>query len=162
MPSWSNHKKSCKLINEDQAERERDRIASLERQLSVKDEQLAAKDRQLATQAQQIKLFEQLFVESFIDIKEENQQIRKRKQPPKRLHRTEPERRKIAKRQQWLCAGKECPAATHGQELEEYDVDHIVPLSLGGTEELDNLQALCPSCHRKKTDRERLLCPTST
>lgn len=30
-------------------------------------------------------------------------------------------------------------------------VDHIIPLSRGGTNHLDNLQSLCVSCHSKKT-----------
>ena len=47
--------------------------------------------------------------------------------------------------------------AARGEELKEYDIDHIIPLSLGGSEEDGNLQALCPGCHRKKTDQERLL-----
>lgn len=34
------------------------------------------------------------------------------------------------------------------------DVDHIVPRAQGGADELDNLQALCHSCHSRKTNRE--------
>ena len=30
-------------------------------------------------------------------------------------------------------------------------VDHIVPRAEGGTDDEDNLQALCPSCHARKT-----------
>ncbi len=33
-------------------------------------------------------------------------------------------------------------------------VDHIVPLSSGGGNDLANLQTLCASCHSIKTDRE--------
>lgn len=33
------------------------------------------------------------------------------------------------------------------------DVDHIVPRSRGGTDDEDNLQALCHSCHSRKTRR---------
>ena len=29
-------------------------------------------------------------------------------------------------------------------ELEEYDVDHVVPVWKGGLDDLENLQALCP------------------
>ncbi|MGA4020423.1 HNH endonuclease [Ralstonia nicotianae] len=32
----------------------------------------------------------------------------------------------------------------------KYDVDHIVPLALGGANGKENLQILCPSCNRKK------------
>lgn len=34
------------------------------------------------------------------------------------------------------------------------DVDHIRPVSLGGSWSLDNLQSLCGSCHMVKTMRE--------
>lgn len=33
-------------------------------------------------------------------------------------------------------------------------VDHVVPRSKGGDDSEDNLQALCASCHSKKTRRE--------
>ena len=32
-----------------------------------------------------------------------------------------------------------------------WDIDHILPLALGGTKEPDNLQILCRPCHRAKT-----------
>lgn len=38
-----------------------------------------------------------------------------------------------------------------GEVVPATDVDHIVPRSAGGTDELDNLQALCHQCHSKKT-----------
>ncbi len=31
------------------------------------------------------------------------------------------------------------------------DVDHIIPIVEGGTNEIINLQMLCRSCHTKKT-----------
>ena len=34
------------------------------------------------------------------------------------------------------------------------EVDHIVPLHKGGTDERSNLQALCPDCHEAKTRAE--------
>lgn len=34
------------------------------------------------------------------------------------------------------------------------EVDHIVPLSVGGTDDEDNLQSLCHSCHSRKTVKE--------
>lgn len=35
------------------------------------------------------------------------------------------------------------------------EVDHITPVSQGGTHDLDNLQLLCRRCHKAKTNRER-------
>lgn len=36
------------------------------------------------------------------------------------------------------------------------EVDHIVPKSQGGTDEWGNLQALCKSCHSRKTARQKV------
>lgn len=56
----------------------------------------------------------------------------------------------VAARQQWRC--KIC-----GRVLDEtYEVDHIIPLYKGGTNDIDNLMALDPICHRKKTNADRL------
>ena len=41
------------------------------------------------------------------------------------------------------------------KELSEYfDIDHIIGLQFGGTDEEDNLQALCCECHSKKSIAE--------
>jgi 5-methylcytosine-specific restriction enzyme A len=42
-----------------------------------------------------------------------------------------------------------------GTEQASDHVDHLVPLSKGGTHDRDNLQRLCRSCHSRKTLRER-------
>lgn len=34
------------------------------------------------------------------------------------------------------------------------EVDHIRPRSMGGTDDLDNLQPLCKPCHSRKTLKE--------
>ena len=89
----------------------------------------------------------------FVELKEEVKQLRKRKAAPSRISRSEPQRRKIAQRQNWKCASTSCNLEG---ELEAYDLDHIIPLWKGGEDTDDNLQALCPACHRRKTDLERL------
>ena len=57
-------------------------------------------------------------------------------------------KKKVGADQKWNC--------NHCQELldETYEVDHIHPRHLGGTDDPQNLQALCPHCHRKKTFSE--------
>lgn len=59
-------------------------------------------------------------------------------------------RQQVIKRDNYLC--QECLKAgifTSGAE-----VDHIVPISKGGTDNLDNLQLLCKRCHAQKTYKE--------
>ena len=53
----------------------------------------------------------------------------------------------------WISAGGRCQ--TPGCEFRHnLQIDHIKPFSYGGSHELDNLQLLCPNCHRSKTLRE--------
>jgi len=59
-------------------------------------------------------------------------------------------KKKIAANQQWRCAG--CSRMLD----ETYEVDHVVALDYGGTNDPSNLRALCPHCHRKKTVDERI------
>jgi 5-methylcytosine-specific restriction protein A len=42
----------------------------------------------------------------------------------------------------------------HGVVRVATEVDHIIPLSKGGTHATDNLQPLCKTCHSRKTRRE--------
>lgn len=42
----------------------------------------------------------------------------------------------------------------HGGIVPANEVDHIVPLSQGGSNSFDNLQSLCKTCHSIKTARE--------
>lgn len=41
----------------------------------------------------------------------------------------------------------------HCSSSENLEVDHIRPVSLGGTNDRENLQALCGTCNRKKLNR---------
>ena len=49
-----------------------------------------------------------------------------------------------------LCAV--CEA--HGRLAQATELDHIVPLYQGGTDQRDNLQGLCAECHRARTQKE--------
>jgi len=36
---------------------------------------------------------------------------------------------------------------------EKFEIDHIIPLSRGGSHEVDNLTIACPSCNRQKSNK---------
>jgi 5-methylcytosine-specific restriction endonuclease McrA len=55
----------------------------------------------------------------------------------------------VAAGQHWRC--NRCNALL----ASSYQVDHIVPLHKGGSNDVANLQALCEECHADKTARER-------
>ena len=62
---------------------------------------------------------------------------------------SENQKKVVAYRQKYQCAGCDCLLPP------SYQVDHIKPLALGGTNGLTNLQALCTRCHTSKTRRQR-------
>lgn len=75
-------------------------------------------------------------------------------QPPqqRRFKRSVSESKKkiVAARQHWKCAN--C-----NNELSfTFEVDHIKRLDRGGSNDLSNLAAICPNCHREKTVYENL------
>lgn len=74
------------------------------------------------------------------------------------------QKRLVAAAQQYRCVGVIC----QGQKLlpgAEWELDHVIPLWQGGTNDFQpqfdgkvkgNLQMLCASCHRRKTNMERM------
>ena len=62
---------------------------------------------------------------------------------------SEREKKVVAYRQEYRCAACDCLLPPG------YQVDHITPLALGGTNGLSNLQALCMRCHTRKTRSQR-------
>lgn len=59
-------------------------------------------------------------------------------------------KKKVAASQGWKCG-------TCQKLLDEtYEVDHKIALFQGGSNDMHNLLALCPQCHRTKTVDERL------
>ena len=59
----------------------------------------------------------------------------------------------VAANQQWRC--NICKTMLE----ETFETDHIIPLMNGGTNEQNNLQSLCPNCHRKKSLHEKQVKP---
>ena len=75
------------------------------------------------------------------------------KNPKPKKHKrnvSESKKKFIASNQKWKCA--------HCQNLLDntYEVDHVVALYKGGSNELNNLEALCRNCHGKKTFMEKM------
>jgi 5-methylcytosine-specific restriction endonuclease McrA len=63
---------------------------------------------------------------------------------------SETKKKFVASQQGWKC--KDC-----GQQLNAwYEVDHVIRLEYGGSNETDNLVALCRECHGKKTAMENM------
>lgn len=52
--------------------------------------------------------------------------------------------------------GYVCQIHDPGCTVNATEVDHTIPRYLGGTDDMDNLQAVCHSCHWTKTRREGL------
>lgn len=51
-----------------------------------------------------------------------------------------------------------CDACHDPLEAVTAEIDHVVPVAVGGTDDRENLHALCPNCHARKTrseDRQR-------
>jgi len=62
----------------------------------------------------------------------------------------------VAGRQRYTCAtipNYTCPMRGRPFDESGYDIDHIKELRHGGSNDIANLQALCPACHRVKTTR---------
>ena len=137
MSCWSTHKKNCKQVT---ATGDKERIASLERQLATKDEQLATKDEQINE-----------LMKRLIEVHTPPPVGPGATKGTKRKKMTEPQRRKIALRQNFKCANPDGKCKLT-DSLKEYDVDHVIPLFLDGDDEEWNMQALCPACHRRKTE----------
>ena len=155
--AWFVHKKSCKLVKCDKdelIEQMKQQLASkdeqMKQQLAAKDEQLAAKDQQLAAKDEQLAAKDRQ-IEQLIKTNPPN-----RPRTTKRKGMTEPQRRKIALRQNFKCANPDGECKLIDGNLKEYDVDHVDPLFLGGPDDESNMQALCPACHRRKTERDAL------
>jgi hypothetical protein len=48
----------------------------------------------------------------------------------------------------------ECPLKDRTEDASGFHVDHILPVADGGTDDIENLQLLCPCCHAVKTKRD--------
>src|SRR6266581_3267148 len=70
-----------------------------------------------------------------------------------RAHKRSSEGTYTAQDIQNLFKGQKGKCALCKQRLVKYEVDHIIPLSRGGSNWPYNLQLLCPSCNRHKSNK---------
>jgi 5-methylcytosine-specific restriction protein A len=59
-------------------------------------------------------------------------------------------RKHVMRRDMYLCQ----PCQRKGRPTPATEVDHITPKSQDGTDDMENLEAVCTSCHQAKTARE--------
>lgn len=59
----------------------------------------------------------------------------------------------MLKRDGYLCQCEQCQDGTRLPKVAN-EVDHIVPLSQGGTDDPGNLRAISHDCHKVKTQAE--------
>jgi len=56
----------------------------------------------------------------------------------------------VMRRDMWFCQ----PCLRNGRYTPAAEVDHVTPKFEGGTDQMDNLQAICRQCHSAKTKEE--------
>jgi 5-methylcytosine-specific restriction endonuclease McrA len=70
---------------------------------------------------------------------------------------TQSQKKQVAGRQRYKCAANvpdyECPLGGNSFDESGYHIDHIHELRDEGSNDLENLQALCLMCHSVKTNR---------
>lgn len=60
-------------------------------------------------------------------------------------------RLKVLERDKHQCQ----PCKRNGVLSRAEEVDHVLPVSEGGTDAMSNLQGICPTCHKAKTAAEQ-------
>ncbi len=83
------------------------------------------------------------------NLTQQQQKILKNSKSTKRSV-SETKKKFVASNQNWCCkhCSKQLPAW--------FEVDHVIKLEYGGSNNVDNLEALCRDCHGKKTALENL------
>lgn len=61
---------------------------------------------------------------------------------------SEREKKFVSSKQDWKCG------VCNNTLPPSYQVDHIIPFSICGNDDIDNLMSLCPTCHANKTQIE--------
>ena len=88
-------------------------------------------------------------INNYQNLTQQQQKILRNSKSTKRSV-SETKKKFVASSQNWCCkhCQKQLPAW--------FEVDHVMKLEYGGTNNIDNLEALCRECHGKKTALENL------
>jgi 5-methylcytosine-specific restriction protein A len=81
--------------------------------------------------------------------------VARRKTPGKPDYHTaawQQKRERVLKRDHYLC--QPCLQKSPVIYSAAYGVDHVIPVSEGGTDDEENLQSICSPCHLTKTQDE--------
>ena len=78
-------------------------------------------------------------------LKQENFRMSEYLKNPNRRKVSNRMKKEVAARARWKC--EICKIIVNAN----YEIDHIIPLYHAGDNNLENLQCLCPDCHRTKT-----------
>lgn len=70
-------------------------------------------------------------------------------------------RRQIFARDNWTCArcGFRFGVGVVQKQGRRLTLDHVIPLSKGGTHDSDNMQAMCDECNCRKADQLQAVAP---
>jgi len=96
-------------------------------------------------------LFEDTCLSSLVQFLIQYAQLCRKEGKKARNAMTKKDRENIAASQGWKC--KICKKMFQNGSL--YEVDHVMPVHVGGRNHASNLQALCSGCHAKKTDTDQ-------
>lgn len=132
MSNWNRHKTTCPTVVKPSdliIQSKDDQIDFLKSQCEQKDQQIHEKDRQIKLLSGQIRLL-----------------LKGNRPKSNRARRT-----RILQRFNHQCAVEGCNLTLHTNGPNFFELDHILPLADGGSDEDDNLQVLCLNHHREKT-----------
>lgn len=75
-----------------------------------------------------------------------------RKRRPNSYYNPNQAKRAVAMRDGWKCNNPLCPSHTQAdiRKIPKLTLDHVIPVSKGGTDVLSNWQLLCRPCHDVK------------
>lgn len=159
-PKWREHKPlNCKIVKFGRHGDQGDIIIALQTKLAAAERHVSQREEQLDQQMEMLKSFVSFYRKGQFDMIDD---MLTRGLSSNTLcctsgmYRSEPQRRRIAQRQNWRCAGTDCPL--QGDVLRGYSIVYTTPLCLGGCDVTENMQAMCYTCMKDKLEHDKVTC----